>query len=296
MTEPESPPVVQDEEQHGNDNKTGHPAPENMTYEEAVDGNEIYNFHGGRVVEYTTTAGRVLAIKQRGTRGLDRSEGAMMDHAARNGVLAPRVLGVYDIVTTSRRRPLARVMVSDRVPGESLKDVWHDLSAAQQASVKEQLRAQLACMREITQPFIGRVGHLSARNNYERIATRHDCGPFENEAAFDDWCLQRIQHRSSISRWKWKRLLDRERLASSGRFVLTHGDLTPRNIMVKDGLVTGIVDWDRSGFYPEYAEYAFAMALGHGIEEWWLPVLKEVLQPCSKQRVQFTRLIEYRGW
>lgn len=37
-------------------------------------------------------------------------------------------------------------------------------------------------------------------------------------------------------------------------FVLTHGDLSPRNIMVDGSKVTGIVDWDNAGFYPEWAE------------------------------------------
>ena len=78
--------------------------------------------------------------------------------------------------------------------------------------------------------------------------------------------------------------------------MLIHGDLTPRNIIVKDGRITGIVDWERSGFFPEYAEYAFAMKLGHQIEKWWLPVLEEVLQPCSAKRLKFTALVEDRGW
>lgn len=79
-------------------------------------------------------------------------------------------------------------------------------------------------------------------------------------------------------------------------FVLTHGDLSPRNIMVQDGIVTGIIDWERSGFFPRYAEYAFAMRLCHTHEKWWIPVLKELLEPCSKDRLEFTRLVEDRGW
>jgi hypothetical protein len=35
----------------------------------------------------------------------------------------------------------------------------------------------------------------------------------------------------------------------------THGDFTPRNIMVKrniNGTITAIVDWDCAGWFPEY--------------------------------------------
>jgi len=57
--------------------------------------------------------------------------------------------------------------------------------------------------------------------------------------------------------------------------VMTHGDLHPRNIMVKWEAdqedagampqkrrlkVTGIIDWDLSGWYPEYWEYVRALS------------------------------------
>lgn len=99
--------------------------------------------------------------------------------------------------------------------------------------------------------------------------------------------------------WRCPRWLEQDWRKSSGKFVLTHGDLSPRNIMVKDGKITGIVDWERSGFFPEYVEYAFAMKRCHkfhSIEKWWAPILKEVLQRCSKRRLEFTHLVEYQEW
>lgn len=102
-----------------------------------------------------------------------------------------------------------------------------------------------------------------------------------------------------MAHWKWPRWLEKERRKSSGKFVLTHGDLSPRNIMVKDGKIAGIIGWERSGFWPEYAECAFAMKLCHKFqssEKWWVPILKEMLQPCSEQRLKFTKLVEDRGW
>lgn len=60
---------------------------------------------------------------------------------------------------------------------------------------------------------------------------------------------------------------------SSKQFVLTHGDLAARNIMVdnESGRITEIVDWEYSGFFPEYMEYALAteyiivMRIGGGL-------------------------------
>nr|KMM69599.1 hypothetical protein CPAG_05914 [Coccidioides posadasii RMSCC 3488] len=42
------------------------------------------------------------------------------------------------------------------------------------------------------------------------------------------------------------------------KFVPTHRDLFPWNILIKDGKITGIVDWEHSGFYPDYVEYRLA--------------------------------------
>lgn len=274
-----------------------------MPVPEAIqsDGKDIYNRLGGRVAEHATSDGRLLAIKlipiPRGLPAeaeLCKSEASMMQWAARHGVLAPAVHGVYDIVPWNEA--MVAAMVSDRVTGVSLDKVWHRLSHVEQHDVKIQLRYHLWRMRQCTLPFIGRPDYQPTRNLYDRIGETW-CGPWEDEESFDDWCLERLYtgcmgfRRKVIVKW-----LEIDRQMRPTKFVLTHGDLTPRNIMIHNGKITGIVDWERSGFFPEYAEYAFAMCLGHQIEKWWKPVLKEILQPCPPNRLRLTRLIENRGW
>lgn len=49
-------------------------------------------------------------------------------------------------------------------------------------------------------------------------------------------------------------------LRRSSISVFTHGHLTPRNIMVDSvGRITGIVDCENAGWYPDYWEYANVM-------------------------------------
>lgn len=48
-----------------------------------------------------------------------------------------------------------------------------------------------------------------------------------------------------------------DHLPRSSTTVFTHGDLTPRNIMVDScGWITGILDWELAGWYPDYWEHA----------------------------------------
>ena len=49
----------------------------------------------------------------------------------------------------------------------------------------------------------------------------------------------------------------RDRLPRSSTSTFTHGDLCPRNIMVdSSGRITGVLDWENAGWYPDYWEYA----------------------------------------
>jgi predicted unusual protein kinase regulating ubiquinone biosynthesis (AarF/ABC1/UbiB family) len=43
--------------------------------------------------------------------------------------------------------------------------------------------------------------------------------------------------------------------AKTHRICFTHADLNPTNILVKDGKLAGLIDWQFSGWYPEYWEY-----------------------------------------
>jgi thiamine kinase-like enzyme len=46
-------------------------------------------------------------------------------------------------------------------------------------------------------------------------------------------------------------------LPHSQRSMFTHGDIAPRNILVdEENNVTGVIDWEYAGWYPEYWEYA----------------------------------------
>jgi aminoglycoside phosphotransferase len=261
-----------------------------FTRESAVLGKELHYYGGNRVLEHTTSTGQLLALKVNSRNSLKRSEADMMHYAATHGVLAPKVLGVYDIVTD---RHLARAIVSERLPGKPLAYVWSDLSEAEQTSIKEQLRAQIQHMRTCTQPYVGRIGRVETRNLYETDLVKY-CGPFDDEESFDNWCLRRLDG-IGLQRWRYRGILEKKRKGSSGRFVLTHGNLSPRNIMVDGTTVTGIIDWAHSGFYPEHVEYASALGIKRlGVPDWWLPVLQEVLEPCSESLVKLAARIEGR--
>lgn len=256
-------------------------------YVDAVQGKELYNYFGNRVVESKTTHGNVVAVKQKPAGAFVRSEAEMMHYASQQGILAPRVIGSYDV------EPEVIATVTDLIPGESLDKAWHTMDKNQRNSIKSQLKEQIHLFRTCTQPYIGRINRQETLNFYDRLHF-HFMGPFDSEEEFDNWCLARVK--SPMTAAMWKKLVPRMRGTGPSKFVLTHGDLAARNIMVKDGKITGIVDWEYSGFFPEYMEYALATVIHDCHESWWLSVLKEILEPCGFQRSRITAAIKDRGW
>jgi thiamine kinase-like enzyme len=73
--------------------------------------------------------------------------------------------------------------------------------------------------------------------------------------------------------------------------VFTHGDLQLRNIMVKDGNVSGIIDWELSGWYPEYWEFSKALYLWKWQND-WVDYLMEILQPYYSEYTLHSFLAE----
>lgn len=58
-------------------------------------------------------------------------------------------------------------------------------------------------------------------------------------------------------------------MPSAAPYTFTHNDLCFINIMVENGHLTGIIDWESSGYFPVWWEYTFAgIGLGQEDKEW----------------------------
>ncbi|KAK2606302.1 hypothetical protein QQS21_003350 [Conoideocrella luteorostrata] len=159
----------------------------------------------------------------------------------------------------SRRRIFTRFLVTANgetrmrmgyVKGQSLDTLWADLSSQEKKHIAQQLRKIVDNMRAAKPPpqLIGAYG-TEIRDT--RVYSTFHSPPCHNEEEFNNFLLSSLHSqtpplvREAISR----------RLRTNHRIVLTHCDLAPRNILVEDGKITGLVDWEDSGWYPKYWEY-----------------------------------------
>jgi hypothetical protein len=81
-------------------------------------------------------------------------------------------------------------------------------------------------------------------------------GPFPTLAELHNW-LVRPPKRIKKQSMYWHQITIQ--LGAEYPIVFTHGDISPRNIIVRDGRIVALLDLEWAGWYPEYWEYVFAM-------------------------------------
>ncbi|PKY08753.1 phosphotransferase family protein [Aspergillus campestris IBT 28561] len=191
-----------------------------------------------------------------------------MEVARRAGLPVPRVI-CYGEHADSPHAPVSIPMT--RIPGDELGRVYEALSDAERDTIQMQLKGYLEVMRRWEHPWDGsRVCSLvGTAVRSVRVPNDHLTGPFESEQELNENLLKPAWAGGFPSEAEYNDALARARKMGSmaHRVVFTHGDLKHHNILVQNGRITGFLDWESAGWYPEYWE--FTTALGFTMEDFW---------------------------
>lgn len=165
------------------------------------------------------------------------------------------------------------------IPSRSLEGVWPSLCLEQKAQIRDQVNDIMIRLRDIKRPDgypLGGVGRQGAKDAYDEVYRSKDI--VETASKFLDFKFGNSRSASDAYIKFLRGLLPS---AKSTQIVFTHGDLRPANIMVKmdedQCIITGIVDWEDSGFYPDFHEATKCTRLLNHEEcsDWY-----EYLPPC----------------
>jgi hypothetical protein len=160
-----------------------------------------------------------------------------------------------------------------RAAGVTLESLWPELSVEHKISIKTQLNSIFCALRKEEhggRPKLG--GFVSAVCKDTRRNQRVSELTIHTEAQFNDFLCGKPGRAPT----PWITMI-RSGMRDDHRLVMTHGDLHPRNIMVQwergalDGApgkggekkkirVTALIDWEMSGWYPEYWEFVKALS------------------------------------
>lgn len=139
----------------------------------------------------------------------------------------------------------------DFIPGEKLDLVWPNMTIEEKDGICRQLREILTKMRSIPweSGLIGSCSGGVARDC--RQYSDYSDGPYKDEATFN------LSFYFDLVKTIPGPIRDAlyQQLRNDHRIVFSHGDLAQHNILVKDGRITGLLDWEYAGWYPEYWDY-----------------------------------------
>ncbi|KAK2874976.1 hypothetical protein FQN49_001893 [Arthroderma sp. PD_2] len=146
-------------------------------------------------------------------------------------------------------------IVMEYVNGSRLDEEWESYDKGQKDGIISQLKQYFNELRSTPGTFVGSVDLTHCEDQFFSDDRGSYC-PFESEAAFNDGLIRAVRARGSHS---WAEMVVRFiKALPRHKIVLTHNDLSPRNILVRNAKVVAIVDWELSGFYPAYWEYVKA--------------------------------------
>jgi hypothetical protein len=186
---------------------------------------------------------------------------------------APRPFGQVVVGGTS-------YMFSSFISGDTLANSWPGLTLSQKESVCSQLEVWMSELRCWPRDPFMPLGTISSPHVCKDYQTSVSVSPPDvlSVLHFHDWHVSLASPTISPGYRRWLR----GRFKDDYAVVLTHGDFHPRNIMVvkqSDGniKVSGIIDWEMCGWYPEYYEMYKALNTRSAREEsdWW-----DMLPPC----------------
>lgn len=145
------------------------------------------------------------------------------------------------------------------LPGSILRDLWITMTDNEKKTVLDDLASILIQLRGVQAPegfIIGAVDGIGPAAD-PRASGAEFGGPFTSEYEFNEWLVSLIHPESQQYFSGFFVETCRTCLASlsSHQIRFSHGDLGMHNILVQGGRISGIIDWEYAGWYPEYWEY-----------------------------------------
>ena len=186
------------------------------------------------------------------------------------------------------------------IDGQDLDYLWDSMWWWQKLRIAWELRHYVQQIRRINVSQV--PGPLHPRGEPQlcegHLSGRRGAGPFSNFATFYAWYACRIRVKLALEKRQARENGESQNWVSpsipfdySQPFVLNHGDIALHNIRIgRDGTIW-LLDWGFSGVYPQWFEYAAAMAYADGrAPRSWLWLVPFIVGSYPAQK-DFTRRI-----
>ncbi|GBF62153.1 hypothetical protein TMEN_4686 [Trichophyton mentagrophytes] len=185
------------------------------------------------------------------------------------------------------------------VRGDTLADRWDDMAEKDKISICHDLHGIITSLRELQYddtcgPFIGSINRRNVRDYI--FLTRPLGGPFETLEQFHDWIASLPLIELSVP----SDYVDpyRQYLPDDATIKFTHADIHGRNIIISQDSspkILALIDWEQSGWYPEYWEWCKACYTSHCDSEWRKKWMSKFLTPYHDEHLIFAEYTHFMG-
>ncbi|KAJ5492699.1 hypothetical protein N7539_001445 [Penicillium diatomitis] len=198
-------------------------------------------------------------------------EAAAMHMARAAGMPIPKVLCCGEHPNAPYNRNFSILMT--RLPGSPLENSADTLLVESEDPWLFELRECVIAMRRWTSPHSAEICSAIGTSIRSPRVPGHIMGPFADENEFNDYLLSTASGHGFDTTAEYIKALEQANEIRNypHRITFTHGDLKAHNILVgDDGHLSGFLDWESAGWYPEY--WDFTTAMRYGTNSWWFQV------------------------
>jgi aminoglycoside phosphotransferase len=160
-------------------------------------------------------------------------------------------------------------LILERLPGVTLEEAWPTLEAQEKKRITDEVVALLGEIRKLHSPYIkaALLHRKPLQSDIRDVAelNQERFGEFLNNEHISTYVAARTNCLRSLPN------------------VLTHGDLDWSNILIANKKVSGIINWEYSGYFPAYWEWAIIKQLSETLktDDSWFQLLERRIRPSE---------------
>jgi len=153
-----------------------------------------------------------------------------------------------------------KYMIITRIPGRPIGDVLSLMSHTEVSCFIRDLQSCILQLKSIPNTFQHAICGVGGGSLFDYRLPETARGPFDSEVDFNKALTGHLSEED--------RLMAQPSHCKPHKICFTHGDLNLCNIFILQGRLSGIVDWECAGYYPEYWEKCKALYADGRLAEW----------------------------
>ncbi|KAI1971976.1 hypothetical protein LOZ53_003466 [Ophidiomyces ophidiicola] len=197
----------------------------------------LYQVGGTKVVRISHN----LILKS-GGRVLSREARTLQLIAKRTSLRVPRVYRTFQVKEQGRQFGTRGHIIMDYIDGKNLGDCWKQLTGRQKDDIVCQAVGIVQQLQALTFPTAGPLGGGVCTG---QLFSDFGAGPFDSNSDMEAWFNRKLAFCQRINKAP-----PEIPPFEFSKFVMTHQDISPRNIILDASEKIWLVDWADSGAFP----------------------------------------------